>query len=287
MKILLLGAAGQLGRELKRSLATQGELITCERRSLDLNNADALADTLKSLAPDLIVNAAAYTAVDKAESDSATAFMINATVPGVLADYAKAHGARLIHYSTDYVFNGSGHAAWNEHSTTAPLSIYGQSKLAGEQAIQASGCRHMILRTSWVFGLHGSNFMKTMLRLARDKDELGIIDDQYGAPTWTRHLADATAMLAARPEAHGLYHLANAGETTWAGYAEAIFAEATRLGLLDKAPHVRRITSADFPLPAKRPNNSRLDCAALARDHGITLPDWRIALSDCLADAIH
>ena len=141
MKILLLGAAGQLGRELKRSLATQGELITCERRSLDLNNADALADTLKSLAPDLIVNAAAYTAVDKAESDSATAFMINATVPGVLADYAKAHGARLIHYSTDYVFNGSGHAAWNEHSTTAPLSVYGQSKLAGEQAIQASGCR--------------------------------------------------------------------------------------------------------------------------------------------------
>ena len=287
MKILLLGAAGQLGRELKRSLATQGELITCDRRSLDLNNADALADTLKSLAPDLIVNAAAYTAVDKAESDSATAFMINATVPGVLADYAKADGARLIHYSTDYVFNGSGHAAWNEHSTTAPLSIYGQSKLAGEQAIQASGCRHMILRTSWVFGLHGSNFMKTMLRLARDKDELGIIDDQYGAPTWTRHLADATAMLATRPEAHGLYHLANAGETTWAGYAEAIFAEAMRLGLLDKAPHVRRITSADFPLPAKRPNNSRLDCAALARDHGITLPDWRIALSDCLADAIH
>ena len=211
----------------------------------------------------------------------------NATVPGMLADYAKAHGARLIHYSTDYVFNGSGHAAWNEHSTTAPLSVYGQSKLAGEQAIQASGCRHLILRTSWVFGLHGSNFMKTMLRLARDKDELGIIDDQYGAPTWTRHLADATAMLAARPEAHGLYHLANAGETTWAGYAEAIFAEAMRLGLLDKAPHVRRITSADFPLPAKRPNNSRLDCAALARDHGITLPDWRIALSDCLADAIH
>ncbi len=287
MKILLLGAGGQLGRELKRSLAPLGEVVGCDRSQLDLTDADALCQRIRAERPALIVNAAAYTAVDKAESDTASALAINAHAPGVLAEEAKALGARLIHYSTDYVFDGSGVQPWREDDTVAPINVYGGTKWAGEQAIVASGCRYLILRTSWVFGLHGANFMKTMLRLARDKDELGIIDDQVGAPTWTRHLANATVLLAARPEAHGLYHLANAGETTWAGYAEAIFAEALRLGLLDKAPRVRRITSADFPLPAKRPNNSRLECAALARDHGITLPDWRIALSDCLADAIH
>jgi dTDP-4-dehydrorhamnose reductase len=287
MKILLTGAAGQLGRELKRSLAPLGEIVACDRTTLDLANADALRERVRGLKPQLIVNAAAYTAVDKAESDEATAMAINAIAPGILAEEAKQLGAGLIHFSTDYVFDGGGYEGWTEANATGPLSIYGQSKLAGERAIQATSCRAVILRTSWVFGLHGANFMKTMLRLAKDREELGVIDDQYGAPTWTRHLADATALLAARPEAKGLYHLANGGETTWAGYAEAIFVEALRLGLLSKAPLVRRIATTDYPLPAKRPSNSRLDCSRIAREHGITLSDWRIALSDCLADAIH
>lgn len=286
-RILLTGAAGQLGRELKRSLAPLGEVIACDRTTLDLADADAIRTICRATKPDLIVNAAAYTAVDKAEADPAAAFAINATAPALLAEEAKSLQARLIHFSTDYVFDGSGYEGWSEASATAPLSVYGQSKRDGERAIQASGCQALILRTSWVFGLHGANFMKTMLRLGKERDELSVIDDQYGAPTWTRHLADATALLAARPEAQGLYHLANAGETTWAGYAEAIFAEAVKLGVISNAPTVRRISTADYPLPAKRPNNSRLDCSRMQREHGIQLPDWRIALTDCLADATH
>lgn len=284
MKILLTGAAGQLGHELKRSLAPLGEVIAHDRRTLDLSDPDLLRTTIRALRPDLMVNAAAYTAVDKAESDTANALAVNATAPSVLAEEARTIGARLIHYSTDYVFDGQGTQAWKETDTVAPINVYGGTKWAGEQAIEASGCRHLILRTSWVFGAHGANFMKTMLRLAREKDELGIIDDQFGAPTWTRHLADATLVLAARPDAQGLYHLANAGVTTWAGYAERIFAEARQRGLLAQSPRIRRITSADFPLPAKRPANSRLDCSALYRDHGIVLPDWGVALGDCLGE---
>lgn len=285
MRILLTGATGQLGRELKRSLSPLGELRACDRGTLDLADADAVRAALREFRPSLIVNAAAYTAVDKAETDTATATAINATAPGLLAELARELDARLIHFSTDYVFDGSGERPWREDDATGPLGAYGASKLAGEQAITSSGARALILRTSWVFGLHGANFMKTMLRLAQQREQLGIVADQFGAPTWTRHLADATLALALKPEAQGLYHLANADVTSWADYAEAIFAEAMPLGLITRTPLVSHLTSAEFPTPAKRPANSRLDCSRIARDHGIALPGWRTALADCLADS--
>ena len=232
------------------------------------------------------MNAAAYTAVDRAEQEADQARRINATAPAILAEEAKRLGALLIHYSTDYVFDGAKPGPYVEYDTANPLSVYGHSKLEGEQAIAASGARSVILRTSWVYGLHGANFMKTMLRLAREHDELRVVDDQIGAPTWTRHLADATAMILARDETpQGVYHLAAAGETSWHGYAEAIVAEARVACLLEKLPGVSRITSADYPLQALRPTNSRLDCSRFHRDFCLALPDWRTGLIDCLADA--
>jgi dTDP-4-dehydrorhamnose reductase len=286
MKILLTGCAGQLGRELKRSLASLGEVVACDRRQIDLADPDAVRDAVRAIAPEAIVNAAAYTAVDNAEAEPATAGAINTVAPGILADEAKRLGALLVHYSTDYVFDGAKPTPYIEDDVTAPLSAYGRSKRDGDLAIAASGARYLILRTSWVYGLHGANFMKTMLRLAREHDELRVVDDQIGAPTWTRHLADATAMILARDETpQGVYHLAAAGETSWHGYAEAIVAEARVAGLLEKLPGVRRITSADYPLPALRPTNSRLDCSRFHRDFGLALPDWRTGLIDCLADA--
>ncbi|MCX7148412.1 MAG: dTDP-4-dehydrorhamnose reductase [Rhodocyclales bacterium] len=286
MKILLTGCGGQLGREMKRSLASLGELVACDRGQLDLAKPDALRDAVRAIAPTVIVNAAAYTAVDKAEAEPAVADAINAVAPGILADEARRLGALLIHYSTDYVFDGTKPAPYNEGDIPAPLSAYGRSKYAGELAITAAGSRHLILRTSWVYGLHGANFMKTMLRLGRERSELRVVGDQIGAPTWTRHLADATAVILTRRDLpSGLYHLAAAGETSWHGYAEAIFIEAQRAGLLEKSPVVHRITSADYPLPATRPANSRLDCSRFTRDFGLALPDWRTGLIDCLADA--
>jgi len=285
MRILLAGAAGQLGRELKRSLACLGELVALDRNGLDLSDSSQLSATVRSIAPSVIVNAAAYTAVDRAETDVATATAINATAPGILAAEARRLGALLIHYSTDYVFDGKKPTPYTEDDAPAPLSAYGRSKQEGELAIASEGGRHLIFRTSWVYGLHGSNFLKTMLRLARERDELRIVGDQFGAPAWTRHLADVTTLIVARHEdACGLYHLAPTGETNWYAYAEAIFAEARRIGLLDKTPTLHRITSADYPLPAARPSNSRLDCSRLQRDFGISLPDWRVGLTDCLAD---
>lgn len=286
MKILLAGCAGQLGRELKRSLACLGEVIACDRRQLDLADPDALRASVRAIAPDAIVNAAAYTAVDKAEAEAALAQAINATAPGILAEEAKRLDARLIHYSTDYVFDGRKSGAYSEDDYPAPLSAYGRSKLEGERAITAAGARHQVFRTCWVYGLHGANFMKTMLRLGRDRDELRVVGDQFGAPTWTRHLADATALILARKDApDGLYHLAAAGETNWHEYAEAIFATALECGLLKKMPKVHRIASADYPLPAPRPANSRLDCTRLRDTFGLALPDWHVGLADCLADA--
>ena len=286
MRILLTGAAGQLGRELKRSLACLGDVIARDRQQLDLARADTLRAAVRTAAPAVIVNAAAYTAVDKAETEPTVADAINALAPAILAEEAKRLGALLIHYSTDYVFDGSKASAYTEDDIPAPLAAYGHSKLAGELAIAASGCRHLIFRTSWVYGLHGVNFLKTMLRLGQERDELRVVDDQFGAPTWTRHLADVTALILARREVpNGLYHLAGAGETSWHGYAEAIFAEAQRAGLMDKAPVVHRIASANYPLPAPRPANSRLDCAKFRRDFDLALPDWRTGLIDCLADA--
>jgi dTDP-4-dehydrorhamnose reductase len=286
MKILLTGCAGQLGRELKRSLACLGEVVACDRRQLDLAAPDALRDAVRAIAPAVIINSAAYTAVDKAEAEPDAADAINARAPAILAEEARRLDALLIHYSTDYVFDGAKQTPYTEDDTTAPLSAYGRSKRAGELAIAAAGARHLIFRTSWVFGLHGANFMKTMLRLGKERSELRVIGDQFGAPTWTRHLADVTALVAARREIpSGLYHLAAAGETSWHGYAEAIFAEAQYGGLIEKPPVVLRIASAEFPLPAKRPANSRLDCSCFRRDFGLALPDWRTGLTDCLADA--
>ena len=286
MRILLTGCAGQLGRELKRSLCCLGDVIACDRQEFDLADPDALRDAVRDAAPAVIVNAAAHTAVDKAESEPELAMAINAIAPGVLAEEAKRLGALLIHYSTDYVFDGTKPAPYTEDDSPAPLSVYGRSKREGELAIAAADGRHLIFRTSWVYGLHGANFMKTMLRLGKERDELRVVGDQIGAPTWSRHLADATALIVARRDAtQGLYHLAAAGETSWHGYAEAIFAEARRAGLLNKSPVVHRITSADYPLPAARPANSRLDCSRFRRDFDLTLPDWRTGLIDCLADA--
>ena len=286
MKILLTGSRGQLGRELKRSLASLGDLVACDHQQLDLSDPDMLRSTVRSVAPALIVNAAAYTAVDKAETEPEMAHAINAAAPGILAEETAKLGARLIHFSTDYVFDGVKSAPYTEEDLPSPLSAYGRSKLAGEKAIAATNCRHLIFRTSWVFGLHGSNFMKTMLRLGREREELRVIGDQFGAPTWTRHLADATALVLARRETpSGLYHLTAAGETSWHGYAEAIFSEARNTGLMDQSPVVRRITSAEFPLPASRPANSRLDCSRFRQDFDLALPDWRSGLIDCLADA--
>lgn len=288
MKILLTGSRGQLGRELERSLACLGEVVACDRATLDLADADAVRAAVRSLAPDVVVNAGAFTAVDAAETDEATATAINGRAPAILAEVLRESGGFLVHFSTDYVFDGTQSAPYREEDPTAPLSAYGRSKLSGERAIAASGVRHLIFRTSWVFGLHGANFMKTMLRLGRERDELRVIGDQVGAPTWTRHLADAVTMALSRRDApEGLFHLAGGGETSWHGYAEAIFADALALGLTDRAPVVHRIASADYPLPAKRPSNSRLACAKATRELGITIPDWRQALRLCLADAIH
>lgn len=286
MKILLTGCGGQLGRELKRSLACLGELVACDRQQLDLAKPDALRDAVRAIAPTAIVNAAAYTAVDKAEAEPAAADLINAVAPGILAEEARRLGARLIHYSTDYVFDGSKPAPYTEDDTPKPLAAYGRSKHVGELAIAGSGCRHLIFRTSWVYGLHGANFMKTMLRLGRERGELRVVGDQIGTPTWSRHLADATALVLARSDApSGLYHLAAAGTTNWHEYAEAIFAEARRIGLMKNVPVVHRIASADYPLPTPRPANSRLNCSRFQRDFGLALPDWRTGLIDCLADA--
>ncbi|NJD34881.1 MAG: dTDP-4-dehydrorhamnose reductase [Betaproteobacteria bacterium] len=286
MKILLTGCAGQLGRELKRSLACLGEVVACDRHQLNLADANALRTATRAIAPTVIVNAAAYTAVDKAETEATAADAINAVAPGILAEEARRLNALLIHYSTDYVFDGTKAKPYTEDDSPAPVSAYGRSKIAGEQALGAAGAHHLIFRTSWVYGLHGANFMKTMLRLGRERSELRVVGDQVGAPTWTRHLADVTALLLARKELpDGLYHLAAAGETSWHGYAEAIFDAAQRAGFMEKVPTVHRITSADYPLPAARPANSRLDCSKFRRDFDLTLPDWRIGLIDCLADS--
>ena len=285
MKILLTGSGGQLGQELQRSLAPLGELVACNHARLDLADADAVRAMVRIEKPDIIINAAAWTAVDQAETHETEATKINAEAPRILAEETALLGARLIHFSTDYVFDGNKPAAYVESDECAPLSVYGRSKRAGELNILSSGADAITLRTSWVYGAHGANFMKTMLRLANERDEISVVDDQFGAPTWTRHLADATASLISdHPNASGIYHLTAAGETSWYEYAETIFAEALRLGLIRKIPLQRRVASTNWPTPAKRPNNSRLDCSALARDTGITLPDWRSGLFACLAE---
>lgn len=296
MKLLLLGANGQVGWELQRSLAPLGELICLSRASADFCgdflNPTALAQTVHNIKPDVIINAAAYTAVDKAESDIASAYTVNADAPAAIAQAAHAVGARLIHYSTDYVFNGSGTKPWDEADTPAPLSVYGASKLQGEQAISASGVRHLIFRTSWVYAARGGNFAKTMLRLAKERDTLSVINDQIGAPTGADLLADITAhgisRLVSSDQLSGIYHLAAAGETTWHGYAQHVFAQARLLGvdLKCKAENVVEIPTSAYPTPAQRPLNSRLDCSKLKSTMSVYLPDWQIGVNRMLNEIL-
>ena len=282
MKILLLGKNGQVGWELQRSLAPLGEVLALDRSSTshcgDLSNLEGLAETVRVFRPQVVVNAAAYTAVDKAESDSSTAHLVNALAPEVLSRACAALDALLVHYSTDYVFDGSGQTPWLETDATGPLNVYGHSKLAGEQGIAKQGAKHVIFRTSWVYGTEGGNFAKTMLRLAQERDKMAVINDQFGAPTGAALLADITAMCLQQPQAlSGIYHLAAAGETTWHAYAEYVLQTAKRLKpeMAYKVKEVAAVPTSEFPTPAQRPLNSRLNCSKLQNDLQCQLPDWQ------------
>lgn len=294
MKILLLGKDGQVGWELQRSLAPLGELAVFGRTEADFGAPESLRTLVRQVRPDVIVNAAAYTAVDKAESDEAMARSVNALAPGVLAEEARSLGAWLVHYSTDYVFDGSKDSPWVETDPTNPLSAYGRTKLEGEERIRASCARHLILRTSWVFASRGGNFAKTMLRLARERDQLNVVADQFGAPTGAELLADATALALHRialkgadaAELSGTYHLAAAGETNWHAYARYVLERAHDLGAVLKAgpDQVMPIAASTFPAPAPRPANSRLDCGKFRSSFGLQLPDWRHHVNRLVAE---
>jgi dTDP-4-dehydrorhamnose reductase len=293
MKIVLLGCGGQVGWELQRALAPLGALTALDfdtRPAADFARPDALPALLDALAPDVVVNAAAHTAVDRAESEPELAQAINADAPAVLARWAAAHRAWLVHYSTDYVFDGSGTQPRDEAAPTGPLSVYGRTKLAAEQAIAASGCRHLILRTSWVYAARGGNFAKTMLRLAAERDALDVIDDQVGAPTGAELLADVTAHALRRamvePALAGLYHCVAAGQTSWYDYARFVVDWARANGRPVKvAPGgVRPIPTADYPTPARRPLNSRLATAKLQSAFALTLPPWQAGVERMLTE---
>ena len=296
MKILLLGQNGQLGWELQRSLAPLGELVALDRHSTelcgDLGNLQGLAETVQRVRPDVIVNAAAHTAVDKAESEPELARMINALAPGVLAQEAHKLEAWLVHYSTDYVFDGSGSAPWRETDVPSPLSVYGRTKLEGEQLIQAAGPRHLIFRTSWVYAARGGNFAKTMLRLAQERESLSVIDDQFGAPTGAELLADVSAhairQVLQRPQDAGLYQLAAAGETTWNQYAKHVIAQSIRASSAIKiiANEVKAVPTSAFPTAATRPLNSRLDTGKLQTTFGLSLPPWQQGVDRMLAEIL-
>ena len=295
MKILLLGKNGQVGWELQRSLSVLGELVALDRHSTpcgDLSQPENLAQTVRELRPNVIVNAAAHTAVDKAESEVDLARTLNATAPAALAQAAAETGAWLVHYSTDYVFNGSGNTPWQEGDATGPLGVYGQTKLEGEQAIAASGCKHLIFRTSWVYAARGGNFAKTMLRLAQERERLTVINDQHGAPTGADLIADVTAHAIRsaqhKPELAGLYHLVAGGETTWHGYASHAIAHARELrpDLGWKVNDIAPVETSAFPTPAKRPQNSRLDTQKLQEAFGLNLPHWQLGVDRLLAEIL-
>ncbi|TPQ39595.1 dTDP-4-dehydrorhamnose reductase [Cupriavidus pinatubonensis] len=283
--LLVTGCNGQVGFELRRSLAPLGNVVALDRSTCDLTRPDTLLRVVREYRPDVIVNPAAYTAVDKAETEAELAFAINGTAVGILAEEAKALGSLLVHYSTDYVFDGTKDGAYVETDEVNPQSVYGKSKLAGEQAIAATGAQALILRTCWVAGAHGGNFAKTMLRLGKERDCLRVIADQLGAPTTASLIADVTAQILARhwlggerqAFASGLYHLAAAGETTWHGYATEVLQYAMARGLELKAnpERIEAIPATAYPLPAPRPSNSRLDTTRLRDTFGIHLPDWK------------
>ena len=291
MKFLLTGKNGQVGFELQRALAPLGEVVAVDRSACDLADPDAIRALIAGLRPDVIVSPAAYTAVDRAESDATTAHAINATAPGVIGEAARAIGAVVVHYSTDYVFDGSGEGAYRESDTPNPQSVYGRTKLAGEQALQASGADHLIFRTSWVFGAHGGNFAKTMLRLASERDVLKVVADQYGAPTPAALLADATAQVLGRLQREGrhgfpfgLYHLVADGVTTWHAYAQAVVSAAAAAGkpLKIAAADIEAIPTSAYPVPAPRPANSRLNTDQFRQAFGLRLPPWEEGLAHVL-----
>jgi dTDP-4-dehydrorhamnose reductase len=300
MRILLTGVMGQVGWELQRTLMTIGEVIPTAKNAptdglaLDLSNPESIRLAVRETKPNLIVNAGAYTAVDKAETEVELAMAVNAIAPAVLAEEAKRLDATLVHYSTDYVFNGQKLEPYTEQDAPSPLGIYGDSKLKGEQAIQESEVPHFIFRTSWVYGSRGRNFFKTMLKLAQEKEELKVVNDQIGAPTWSRTIAEVTAQILAQDiytkavwddfmYAHtGLYHLTSTDETTWYGFAKAIFDGARSEPL--KLQQCLPIATSDYPTPAKRPLNSRLNTRKISQTFGIALPSWKTALSAVLLD---
>ena len=296
MNILLLGKNGQVGWELQRSLAVLGQVTALDFDSTahcgDFSNPDGVAAAVRAIQPDVIVNAAAHTAVDKAESEPDFARLLNATTPGRIAQEAKALGALLVHYSTDYVFDGSGDAPRAEDAATAPLSVYGATKLEGEQLIQQSGCQHLILRTSWVYAARGGNFAKTMLRLAQEREKLTVIDDQWGAPTGADLLADVTAHairhLQQRPQDGGLYHCVAAGQTHWHEYAKYVITHASQASsaIKIKATEIVPVPTSSFPTPAKRPHNSRLDCRKLQTTFGLKLPPWQQGVARMLDEIL-
>lgn len=284
MKILLTGINGQVGWELQRTLCTLGEVVGLDRQGLDLSDPDAIRAVVRDVRPELIVNSAAYTAVDKAESEADLAMAINGTAPGILAEEAKRLGAAVVHYSTDYVFDGAKDSPYLEDDAPCPINVYGKTKLAGEEAVRAAGAPYLILRTSWVYGARGKNFLLTVRRLAAERDELKIVGDQIGAPTWSRMIAEASAQILVQcrsgvGDRAGAYHLTAAGETSWYGFTRAI---------LDLAPHgpqprVVPIATPEYPLPAPRPLYSRLSNEKLARTFGVALPPWETGLALCAA----
>lgn len=295
MKILLLGANGQVGHELLRSLSALGDVLPCTRegrlaggaRALvcDLATPGAAAAHVREHAPDLVVNASAYTAVDRAEDDVDLAHRVNAEAVSEIAEACAARGARMIHYSTDYVFDGSAQLPYRETDPVAPVSAYGRSKLAGEQALVASGVHHVVFRLAWVYAARGRNFALTMLRLAAEREQLGVVDDQVGAPTPARWIADATAHVAhAHRDLHGTYHLAPSGQTSWYGYCRTLLESARTAGVLQRLPELRALTSADYPTPARRPAYSCLDSGKLRADTGLALPDWQLGVEQLVAD---
>jgi dTDP-4-dehydrorhamnose reductase len=296
MKILLFGKNGQVGWELQRSLALLGEIIALDFSSQeycgDFTLPEEIAKTIRAINPDIIVNAAAHTAVDKAESEPDLARQLNALTPGILAEEARRLNAWLVHYSTDYVFDGSGNTPWQECDSTGPLSVYGQTKLEGEVAIQDSGCKHLIFRTSWVYASRGGNFARTMLRLARERDHLSVISDQSGAPTGADLIADVTAhalrTATLNPEVSGLYHLVASGETSWHGYAALVINYALKSGqpLKITPEHIQAIPTSAYPTPAKRPHNSRLDTTKLRETFGLQLPHWETGVVRMLTEIL-
>jgi len=293
MKILVTGANGQVGWELARTLLPLGDVIAVDRSQADLSDLDGLRRMLQAHRPDVIVNAAAYTAVDKAETEQDLAFLVNGQAPGVLAEEAKKTGALLVHYSTDYVFDGGKDSVYTEQDATNPLNVYGASKLAGEKAIQDAGADHLILRTTWVYTARGHNFLKSILRLAAEREELKIVADQVGAPTWARLIAETTAHVVRQSQLErrqgqfdsGIYNLTSAGETSWHGFAEAIVEYARRQGNQNlKTRNIHPIPTTDYPLPATRPANSRLSVAKLEQHFGLQMPNWETAMRLCMQE---